>query len=147
VTALLLELHQYSKWFAHNSIKAQLNSKSASKPPLLSESAMAVIRSSTGKELLSQQAIDELITALEAHRSTAETISITLAAPVTADAKKALVSWCRDNISGEILVSFQINTSLLGGMVVRYGSHIHDFSFRRQILANKQQFPEVLSRV
>jgi F0F1-type ATP synthase delta subunit len=147
VTALLLELHQYAKWFAHNSIKAQLNSKAASKPPALSESAMAVIRSSTGKELLNQKTLEELIATLDAHRSTAETISITLAAPATADVKKALVGWCRDNISGEILVSFQINSSLLGGMVVRYGSHIHDFSFRRQILANKQQFAEVLSRV
>lgn len=147
VTALLLELQQYARWFAHNSIKAELNSKAASKPPILSENALAVVRSSTGKDLLGKQVLDELIAAIETHRTTAATVTITLAAPATADVKKALVGWCRDNIASDILVSFQINTSLLGGLVVRYGSHIHDFSFRRQILMNKQKFTEVLSRV
>lgn len=147
VTSLLLELRQYARWFAHNNIKAQLNSKTASKPPILSEPAMAAVRASTGKDLLNQQILNELITALEAHRSSAETVTITLAAPATTTVKQALVSWCRENIAGDILVSFQINTGLLGGLVVRYGSHIHDFSFRRQILANKQKFAEVLARV
>lgn len=147
ITALLLELQQYARWFAHSSVKAQLNSKTASKPPVLSDAAMAVIRASTGKDLLNQRTLDELIAALESHRTLAETITITLAAPATAEIKKALVGWCRDNISGDVLVSFQINTSLLGGMVVRYGSHIHDWSFRRQILANKQHFSEVFANV
>lgn len=147
VTALLLELQQYARWFAHNGIKARLGTKHATKPPVLSDAALALVRASTGKDLLNQKTLDELVTALTEHHSSATTITITLAAPATADVKKALVGWCRDNIASDILVSFQLNTSLLGGLVVRYGSHIFDWSFRRQILANKQQFPEVLRRV
>lgn len=147
VTALLLELQQYARWFAHNGIKAKLGTKHATKPPVLSDPALALVRASTGKELLNQTVLDELVAALEAHHRSATAVTITLAAPATADVKKALVGWCRDNIAGDILVSFQLNSSLLGGLVVRYGSHIFDWSFRRQILANKQQFSEVLSRV
>ena len=53
---------------------------------------------------------------------------------------------CRP-VAPDVLVNFQFNATILGGMVVRYGSHVYDWSFRRQILAKRDTFPEVLRRV
>jgi len=61
--------------------------------------------------------------------------------------QKNLVNWCRENIAPNILITFQFNATLLGGMVIRHGSNIFDWSFRRQILAARNNFPEVLRRV
>lgn len=147
LTSLIVEIHGYSRWFSHNGIKQQTSAKNATPPPYLSASALELIRTSAGKKLLDQSILDELILTLETFKASAPSLTITLAAPPSHDLKQTLVNWCRHNISPNILVSFQFNATLLGGMVVRYGSHIFDWSFRRQILANRQNFPEVLRRV
>lgn len=147
LTALILEIHEYSRWLSHNSIKKRVNADYTSEPPILSPAAMDMIREASGKKELVQSDLDDLIHDLEKFKKSARTITITLAAPPTGDIKKSLVSWCRQNISPNILVSFQFNATLLGGMVVRSGSHIFDWSFRRQILASRDKFPEVLRNV
>jgi F0F1-type ATP synthase delta subunit len=70
-----------------------------------------------------------------------------LAAPPSNGIKKTLVAWCRKNIATDILVNFDFNSTLLGGMVVRYGSHVFDWSFRRKILEEHSKFPGVLRNV
>ena len=116
-------------------------------PPTLSPSALELVRGATGGKLLSQSTLDELIEKLDKYKVNTPTITITLAAPPTADIKADLVAWCRKNLAPDMLVNFKFNGLLLGGMVIRYGSHIFDWSFRRQILENRHKFPEVLSRV
>ena len=74
-------------------------------------------------------------------------MSITLAAPAGAGLKRTLAEWCRQNIDENLLVHFDFNATLLGGMVVNYGSRIFDWSFRRRILEDRAKFPEVLRRV
>lgn len=147
VTALLLEINEYSRWFYHNGIKEKTHTKHVVMPPVLSPAALEFIRTGSGNKLLSQQVLDSLIQELEKHSTRAPSLTITLAAPPAADLKKTLVAWCRENVAPNILVNFQFNSVLLGGMVVRYGSHIFDWSFRRQILAAREKFPEVLRRV
>lgn len=144
---LIIEIRDYSGWFYHNGIKDRTNVKHIVLPPVLSPSALELIRSVGDKKLLSQQSLDDLIKTLEEYRDIATSLTITLAAPPTSDLKKILVAWCRENISPNILVSFGFNATLLGGMVVRYRSRIFDWSFRRQILAARNKFPEVLRRV
>lgn len=147
VMALANEVRTYGQWFSHNAIKAHVHAKRGTPPPVVSPAAMDLIRFSSGKKLLSQKNLDDLVVALEDFKNSAPSLTITLAAPATNDVKHTLVSWCRENIAPNILVSFQFNSTLLGGMVVRYGSHVFDWSFRRQILAAKANFPEVLRRV
>ena len=90
---------------------------------------------------------DDLILELEAAKKTAPLITITLAAPATKDVKQALVSSCRSHIADDALVTFKFNSSLCGGMVLQHGSRVFDWSFRRQILANRTKFTEVLRSV
>lgn len=147
VTGLTLEVREYAKWFSHAVIMKKMNNKKIPAAPTLSASANEMIRNWANGKSLTRQNLDELIATLEKFKRSSETMTIVLAAPATNDLKRQLVAWCRKNISDNILVTFQFNATLLGGMVVRYGSRIFDWSFRRKILANRGHFPEVLRNV
>lgn len=147
VTALLLELRGYANWYSHASIKQRTGVTGTMEPPAVSDAAATVLNDWANGKTLTAPDLDDVMNALEQFKDTAPTISITLAAPATNSLKQTLVAWCRANIAPDVLVTFRFNSTLLGGMVVRYGSHIFDWSFRRQILANRQHFPEVLRRV
>ena len=147
LTALILELHEYSKWFSHNAIKQRVHAKRGTPPTAMSPGALELIRAASGKKLLSQSTLTDLIEALEKFRKSAPHITITLVAPPPNDLKQTLVTWCREHIEANVLVTFQFNATICGGMVIRYGSHIFDWSFRRQVLAERHRFPEVLRHV
>ncbi len=142
--SVLLELKGLQQWLSHDAVKKQVTQKGAINPPVLSDSASEVVQSF--KEITPEN-VQALITTLQDYADSAHQVTITLAAPAGTGLKKSLVAWCRANIAPDVLVSFQFNSTLLGGMVVRHGSRIHDWSFRRQILAGKDNFPEVLRRV
>ncbi|MEP7204775.1 MAG: F0F1 ATP synthase subunit delta [Candidatus Saccharibacteria bacterium] len=147
LTSLLLEIRDYGRWFYHNGIKQRTNTKHAVLPPFLSPAGLELVRSCSGARLLDQPSLDKLIEQLETYEKNAPYLTITLAAPPSGDVKQTLVAWCRTNIGPDVLVTFQFNATLLGGMVIRIGSHIFDWSFRRQILAARDRFPEVLRSV
>ncbi|HET7320749.1 MAG TPA: F0F1 ATP synthase subunit delta [Candidatus Saccharimonadales bacterium] len=143
--SLILEVREYAKWQNHNATKKRLAVRKTTPAPELSPATMELLKELGVSPTPSN--LDDLITTLQKFARSAPQISITLAAPPSLGIKKMLVGWCRENISPNILVNFQFNAVLLGGMVVRYGSHIHDWSFRRQILENRTKFPGVLRNV
>lgn len=147
LSTLTLEIRQYAKWFAANAIKERVHAKNVTPPPSLTPGAQELIRSIGSKKLLSGTDLEQLITALEDAKKTAPTITVTLAAPATPDIKQKVVEACRKHIADNALVSFKFNSGLCGGMVITHGSHVFDWSFRRQILANRAKFTEVLRSV
>ena len=144
LASAILELRDYAKWLSHESIKKQLGSKKGSNKPEISTTVTEIIRIT---EADSPKKITDIIDALQSIQNTAKSINFTLAAPAPLSLKTTLVKWCRTNISPDILVSFDFNSNILGGIVVRYGSRIFDWSFRRQILAERNKFSEVLTNV
>lgn len=147
LAALQLELHDYTKWVAHESVKQRVGAKHNNPAPFLTPAASELLRAWNGTKAETPQSLDSLMKTLEEYRSSAPAITVTLAAPPTSTIKATLVAWCRQNIAPNVLISFQFNATLLGGMVIRYGSRVFDWSFRRQILGARQTFPEVLRRV
>lgn len=143
VMDLVLEVKDYARWINHNAIKKRVNPKVKTEPPVLSHAANELIRLNS----ISQQDIAELIKSLENYADDAPTITITLAAIPTGDVRSSLTGWCRKNLAPNILINFRFNSTILGGMVIRLGSHIFDWSFRRQILDSGKNFPEVLRGV
>lgn len=147
LAALINEIKQYEKWWTHNDIKLRVHAAKGTPPPVLSEGALQMVRAASGGKLLNRTALDLLLRELDAYHRTSKTMTLTLAAPAPKSTRAVLVEWCRANIDPSILVNFEFNSTLCGGMVVRYGSHVFDWSFRRQILASRGNFPEVLRRV
>ena len=145
--ALIIELHDYVRWFSHNAVKKQTKAKHLGEAPELTPPAKATLSGWSAKHGLSRSSLDQLVQSLETYAHDAAVMTITLAAPPTIGIKKQLTAWCRQNVSPAILVNFDFNSLILGGMVVRYGSHIYDWSFRRQIMDNRNHFPEVLRNV
>lgn len=147
LTALILEVREYAKWFSHAVVKMHVNGTQIPKPPSVSEAASELIHTWGTQQQLNQKSLEQLVDTLEDFKRTAASMTITLAAPPPNDLKETLVGWCRKNIAPHILVTFKFNATILGGMVVRYGSHVFDWSFRREILAQRSRFPEVLRSV
>lgn len=142
-----LEVREYARWFAQASVKKRLKAGKAPDPPDISPAANALIRDWHGDKPLNREGLDQLIDTLEEHARSAPQMHITLAAPPANRLKETLIGWCRENIAPDVLVTFDFNSTLLGGLVVRYGSRIFDWSFHRQIMTARERFPEVLRRV
>jgi hypothetical protein len=147
LTALIIEIREYTKWFSHNEILARVSKKHKAQPISISASATKILQEWEKQQPINTRSLDILIDTLTLYKNTAPTLNITLAAPATNDIKQTLIGWCRKNIAPNVMVAFGFNSTILGGMVVHYGSRIFDWSFRRQILDNRQKFGEVLRRV
>lgn len=147
LTALILEVKEYAQWYEHESVKQRTGSKTHSTQPVLSVTTTELLRGTSTNGVLQPAQLDTLIKNLEQFKASAPTITLTLAAPAPTQVKQTLTAWCRKELSPEILVSFEFNRTLLGGMVVRYGSHVHDWSYRRSLLTTNVKFSEVLARV
>lgn len=141
--ALIVEIHGCLKWLMHESIKKRGGASQTAPPPEMSVAASTLVHEWGA----SQEKLEALITELEKLHKSAKIITITLAAQPSNSLKASLVSWCRKEIAADVLVNFGFNRGLLGGMVVRVGSRVFDWSFRRQILSGADTFPEVLRSV
>lgn len=144
---VILEVRHYAKWYGHEAILQRISKKPGAPQPILSANARKIILDWNEIMEISNRSLSRLIVTLESYAKNTDTMTITLAAPAPSQMRQSIVRWCRQNISPAIFVSFQFNSILLGGMVVRYGSHIYDWSFRCQILTARANFPEVLRRV
>lgn len=147
LASVLTDVRRYGTWASRELIKQKVTGKSAGEQPAISKEASDIIRSWSDGKALTQTAIDGLIKALEDYHKSAPSITITLAAIPSGDVKSRLVAWCRKELAPGVLVSFRLNRNILGGMVVAYGSHIHDWSFRRKLLEHQKPFHEVLAGV
>lgn len=148
VTTLAAELRSYYRWFIHESIKQRVSGKhSEATSPTISSAAQELLQELEKRKALNQRGLEDLIKTLETYATNAPSILFTLAAPVTNGVRTTLVAWCRRHIAENILVTFSHNSSLLGGMVLRYKSRVFDWSLRRQLLEKSSTFVEVLRRV
>lgn len=146
--SLIMEVRGYARWYSAESIKSKVSGPAPVAGGFtVSETAASLIKTAVSDQGLNQKALDELISSLTALENTAPKVTVTLAGVPSGSLKKSMVDWFRNNLAPEILVDFKFNATILGGMVVQYGSHIYDWSFRRSILSNRSKFPEVLRHV
>jgi hypothetical protein len=145
--AVILEVKRYASWYAQTARKMQVTKSNTFEEPQFDPIASSIINEWSKENPISQKSLDKLIETLEDYGTSAPIITITLAAPAPNSLKKTLIDWCRKNIAPNALIDFRFNATMLGGMVVQYGSRIYDWSFRRQILAARDKFPEILRNV
>jgi hypothetical protein len=139
---LVIEIHECVKWLSHEAIKKQGGNKETPSPPGMSEAAAELIHASGA----SQEKLDQLVKDLEALQRSAKIVTITFAAYPSNTIKQSMVAWFRKEIADDVLVTFSYNRSLLGGMVVRVGSRVFDWSFRRNVIDGEAKFAEIYHR-
>lgn len=145
---LIGDLQRYSQWLTGYYVKQRATPNGrATNPPTVTPAAVAYLQMLHAQKALTSDHLEALINELQTLLNTAPQVTFTLAGPPSNGLKKSLIQWCREHVAGDVLVSFQFNKTILGGMVVRYGSHIFDWSIRRQLLANRDKFAEVLRNV
>ncbi len=147
LSALILEIRTYTKWYGQYVNAAKVGVQFTAAQPELSQTASTLLREHAAHTPLSPETLDQLITALLDVEKNAPSISISLVGPAPAEVKAAIVAWCRTNLHESMLVTIRFNSTILGGMVVRSGSRIFDWSWKRAIMDNRGRFAEVLSRV
>ena len=141
----ILDIREYSKWYSHNAIKKTSSNKSDG--PNISSTAKELLRQYAQDHDLNSSGISNLISELEDFKSSAPVISVTLATAPTGDLKRDIVEWSRSNLNPNTLVKFQFNATILGGIVVKCGSRIFDWSFRSKIMDSRNKYPEILRNV
>ena len=147
LVSLIMEIRTYAKWFALQN-NAQKTGAAANHPqPELTPTATDIIRSSAKEGKLSTVLLDDLIASLESTNRNARSFTITLAAPAPNDVRRDIIAWTRSNIAEDALINFRFNAQIVGGMIVRVGSRIYDWSFKKAILENKSKLAETLDRV
>ncbi len=145
--AAIAELKSQAKWLSQATIKKQVIGSEAPASPSLSQAAQDLTSQWHNGQAITQKSLDELVAELNDFAAKATYVNITLAAPPPNSLKQEMVAWFRKNVRTDLLVDFSFNATMLGGMVVRCGSHVFDWSFKRQILANRAKFPGVLRNV
>ncbi len=142
------ELQEYAIWYSHSKVQRQVGSGQAgADAPKLSVQTLALLAEIQKQQPVTGDSFEAIMARLKQIGETAPTVTVTLAASPSEGLKKTIVGWLREQVNPNALVTFQINSAILGGLVVRLGSHLYDWSFRRQILDKKGQFAEVLNRV
>jgi hypothetical protein len=142
LSALAVEIHDVVKWLSHEAIKKKGGDKKTPSPPQMSEAAAELIHQYGA----SKDKLEELVTELEKLQKHAKIVTVTLAAYPTNTLKQQMIVWFRKEIADDVLLNFTFNKALLGGMVVRVGSRVFDWSFRRLVLDAGTKFPEVFHR-
>lgn len=148
LTMVIREIQDYTAWATHETIKQKARSaKPMTAAPELSVGATELVSAWGKSKGATADSYRQLIELLERIAKSAPTLTITLAGPAPQAVKEHIVAWCRGNISENVLVTFKFNRTLLGGMVVRAGSHIYDWSLHRKLIDNGHAFTEVLRHV
>jgi hypothetical protein len=142
LSSLSVEIHDCVKWLSHEAIKKKSGSKVAGSPPHMSEAAAQLIHEYGA----SQEKLDELVLDLEQLLKSARIVTITLPVYPSTTLKLQLVTWFRKEVSDDVLLNFSSNRALLGGMVIRVGSRVFDWSYRRLVLDAEDKFTEVFHR-
>lgn len=74
-------------------------------------------------------------------------VTVTSAAVLQTPERKWLVEWFRNNTHPLVLINFNVNPSLIGGLVVRTRSKIFDMSFVSKLTHAKQSLVKIIAHV
>ena len=146
--AIIFELREYVDWSRSAAIKRQVTAKADEQaPPAWSHEMQAVVASYGDGKPLSTADVEELIKELKTYKKNAPVVHLTLAGMPGPAQRAKLMAWFREHVNPAVMLSFGANRAILGGMVIRAGSHIYDMSWRREFLAGRDKLVEVVSNV
>jgi F0F1-type ATP synthase delta subunit len=99
-----------------------------------------------GKSKITAELLEQTAAWLS-QQQTAPVVHFVLPVLPQPELRQRLVAWLRDNLAPNLLASFEHNSGLAGGFVIRTGSVIYDFSFRRKLLDGAAGMKKVMKKV
>ena len=144
---VISDVRKFSAWAGQTAIKTKVSGAGAGQQPMISQAAADLINQWRLDKEAGKKGLDALIKELEELAAVTPHVTITLAAPAPAKLRQEIVAWFRKNVAPNMRVDFKFNATMLGGIVVHYGSRVFDWSFKRQILGARAKFPEILRNV
>ena len=61
------------------------------------------------------------------------TVNLTLAFRPSAALVKKITSWFKKNLSSQAILAIQTDPGILGGAIISFNGHYHDFSLKKQL--------------
>jgi len=147
VKQIIAELEEFKKVLSHNAIKAQVNKLKPKDDYDLSLAAKEIITDWNESKPLNIELLEQIIKALNECLNNSPRVIVTLAALPNNSLKSKFAIWFRKNVANNLLIDFNYNSALFGGLVVSIGSHTFDWSFRRQILDSKDKLAKAINNV
>lgn len=142
LSAIMLELFNYSGDLRDAAVRAKTTQRKEAAPPSASALLLGVFHAA-GVKAASAAETEKLLKDLEQIRAHAPTVRITLAALPNRELKQQFTTWFRTQIHPHVLLTFSARSDIGGGLVLQAGSHIYDFSFKKQILEKRQRIGEL----
>jgi hypothetical protein len=144
---VMIELRDQADMLRRQAARQRLGSAGAALRPAALPERLTALLVVCGITRVTLASLEQLIKQLEIVRAKAPVVHVTLADLPGQHLRTELVKWFRREIDPTVLVSFNVNTTIVGGIVVRTGSHLHDYSFRRGLWEHRRALMEVFKRV
>jgi hypothetical protein len=138
-----LELDEVIAWRRRQEIKQRSGIPQSGGEPPLSHELGELIGGPHGLRVMTTLQLEQLQEQIRVWLRQPVT-HITFPVPPSGPTKVEMVKWFRSQVSPTALVKFEVNRNVVGGCVVRTPSRIFDFSFRTQLLKNKDRIPQLL---
>lgn len=87
--------------------------------------------------------LEMLLNELQQVRKNAPVAHFLVPALPTRALKVQLVTWCRDNLHPQLLLTFASRADIGGGFILRVGSKQYDFTYRAQLRAHRKRLVEI----
>ena len=125
---------------------AQVKAGGEAESPSLSSTLTALLHSAAVKAE-DMRALEGVVKDLEVLRDKAPVVHLTFAAMPNRTLIRQLTVWFRNQVHPYTLLTVAMRRDIGGGMMLRTGSNIYDFSFRGQILRHKERISELFESV
>jgi hypothetical protein len=142
--SVIYDLQYYLDWIRQNQIRKQVGAKPKEEPNHSDETVLVIEAWLAGKKP-TIESIEALLTDLK--NLELPEVHIMLAALPNRAQREKLVSWFRTNATPHLLVSFVADRNLGGGIVVRTPNHVFDYTWKQELVANRDKLAGILKRV
>lgn len=144
--AIIIELRSNISALRDASVRAKATNSEVTAPGHTSALLMGAMHGANTKAT-DMAGLEKLLKELEGIRDKAPAVHLMMAALPNRDLKRKLTEWFRAHIHPYAMLTFATRADIGGGLVIQAGSHVYDYSFRQQILGNKQRISEIFNSV
>lgn len=144
LSELTMELRAYIDALRDTAVRNQAGAANNSGLPTMSVPLKSLFETISASGWMTPE---DLLRELEALLRHAPVVHLMVAAAPGKELKRQLTLWFRLEINPNTLLTFTERRDIGGGVIVRAGSRMYDFSFRKRILENKHRLTELAGSV